>query len=166
MDFARAARLTLPLTKTPELGSNMSENSRSYRIFVVDDESTIASTTATILANAGFDAHAFTSPFEVLKATGGAAPDLLLADVLMPLLSGIELAQRVLAACPECKILLFSGQPDSGEVMIETTQKTGRQFELLPKPIHPRDLLAKVHTSMGMAPSVTSSIKPSRSPAD
>jgi YesN/AraC family two-component response regulator len=37
------------------------------------------------------------------------APDLILSDVMMPGLSGIELAIAIQRECPECKILLFSG---------------------------------------------------------
>jgi CheY-like chemotaxis protein len=66
------------------------------RVFVVDDENIIASTLALILQHKGFDATPFTKPFEALRAACSQAPDLLVTNVVMPLLSGIELAIQVL----------------------------------------------------------------------
>lgn len=58
-------------------------------VFVVDDEEIIASTVAGILNMRGkFHAKAFTKPLEALSAARVEAPDLLITDVAMPLLSG------------------------------------------------------------------------------
>jgi CheY-like chemotaxis protein len=81
------------------------------RVFVVDDEPVIASTLAAILRMHGFSAKFFTSPLEALTAARAKSPDLLISDVEMPGLSGIDLAIQMRAQFPACKILLFSGQP-------------------------------------------------------
>jgi len=74
-------------------------------IFVVDDESVIATTLAIILQQTGFSATSFTNPLEALEAAGTEGPDLLLSDVMMPELSGVELAIRIKEKCPKCRIL-------------------------------------------------------------
>jgi DNA-binding NtrC family response regulator len=71
------------------------------------------------------------------------APDLLISDVLMPSLSGIELAIQVREHCPDCKVLLFSGQAATAS-LLETARAEGYDFEVLLKPVHPSDLLAKI----------------------
>ena len=81
------------------------------RVFVVDDEANIAFTLAAILRIHGFDARHFTEPHAAMSAARLDCPDLLISDVVMPLLSGIELAIQMRECCPECRILLFSGQP-------------------------------------------------------
>lgn len=121
----------------------MSESRKQFRIFVVDDEFVIASTLATILQRSGFDALSFTAPLEALAAARLDPPDLLISDVLMPELSGIELGIRVRDAHPECKVLLFSGQAATAN-LLDKARERGYNFELLSKPIHPSDLLLKV----------------------
>jgi CheY-like chemotaxis protein len=113
------------------------------RIFVVDDERIIATTLATILGQSGFQAEAFTNPVDALEKARLEAPDLLLSDVVMPGMSGIDLAIQIREACPACRILLFSGQAATSD-MLEVARQQGHEFNILSKPIHPTDLLAAV----------------------
>ena len=121
----------------------MSEDRKQFRIFVVDDEFVIASTLATILQRSGFDAVSFTEPLEALAAAHADPPDLLISDVVMPKLSGIELAIQVRNVHPECKVLLFSGQAATAN-LLDKARERGYNFELLSKPIHPSEFLLKV----------------------
>ncbi len=91
----------------------------------------------------GFNARSFTKPLDALEAARLEAPDLLISDVVMPLLSGIELAIQVREHCPNCKVLLFSGQAATAD-MLETARAKGYDFELLLKPVHPSGLLTKI----------------------
>src|ERR1700734_2952844 len=109
-------------------------------VFVVDDEPVIAETLYTILQRRGFAAKFFTNPMEALHAARTETPDLLLTDVVMPELSGIDLAISVQKDCPDCKVLLFSGQADTIDLLSDA-RKRGHHFKLLPKPIHPDVIL-------------------------
>jgi DNA-binding response OmpR family regulator len=121
------------------------------RVFVVDDEPLIASTLATILCHHGFDATSFSKPLEALLASRSEAPDLLISDVMMPTLSGIELAIQVQEAWPKCKVLLFSGQALTDD-SLESARRAGHHFEVLTKPIHPAELLRKIQSLADEAP--------------
>jgi len=112
-------------------------------VFVVDDETIIANTLAMILTNAGFKAFAFDDPLKALEATKSTVPNLLITDVVMPKMTGIELAIHFRNAHPECKVLLFSGQASTADLLEEAHLK-GYDFDILSKPIHPADLLAKL----------------------
>jgi CheY-like chemotaxis protein len=129
----------------------MSQACGRHRVFVVDDEEIIASTTAMILRHSGFDTTFFTLPLEALQAACQDAPDLLITDVVMPRLSGIELAVQLRACCPDCKVLLFSGQATTGN-LIDAANGMGRDFELLAKPVPPAALLSKVKSLMEAIP--------------
>ncbi len=110
------------------------------RILVVDDERVIADTLVAILNDSGFFASAAYCADNALKLISLEVPDLVITDVSMPGMDGIELAVAVRERFPSCKILLFSGHAASVG-LVEEARKRGHDFTLLSKPIHPRDLL-------------------------
>jgi DNA-binding NtrC family response regulator len=115
----------------------------STRVFVVDDEPIIATTLAMILNASGFDSESFTDPLEALKASNSEQPDLLISDVHMPQMFGIELAVQVMEKNPRCKVLLFSGQASTTK-LLEKARTQGNDFTLLAKPIQPDQLLREI----------------------
>ena len=121
----------------------MPQQRKPFRVFVVDDEHIIASTLATILQRNGFDAIAYTDPMQALAAARTSAPDLLISDVVMPTLSGIDLAILLRHEYPEIRVLLFSGQAATAN-LLEAAKIKGYDFDLLSKPIHPADFLLKI----------------------
>jgi len=68
----------------------------------------------------------------------------------MPVLSGIELAMKVQRYCPNCRVLLLSGQPDTTE-LLTSSHANRHTFEVLPKPIHPTALLREIQATLGLA---------------
>ena len=112
-------------------------------VFIVDDEHVIASTLAAILTMNGYSATSFTSPLEALAAAQSRAPDLLITDVAMPRLSGVDLAIQIKAEYPECKILLFSG-PAATRDLLKDASSQGNTFQLHQKPVQPAVLLASI----------------------
>jgi CheY-like chemotaxis protein len=75
-------------------------------------------------------------------------PDIIISDVVMPDISGIEVAIQVRAMLPGCKVLLFSGQAGTNDLLADA-RAAGYEFEVLAKPIHPSELLAKVQPLSG-----------------
>ena len=112
-------------------------------VYVVDDEELISRTLALILNTSGFRALGFTGAADALRSAEIASPDLLIADVLMPEMNGIELAIRFRSTHPGCKILLFSGQSVTSS-LLETARKQGHDFNILARPVHPTDMLAAI----------------------
>jgi DNA-binding NtrC family response regulator len=113
------------------------------RIFVVDDERCISDSLSAILNNCGFKASAFYNAESALAACETATPELVISDVVMPGMSGVEMAIVIKEHYPACKILLFSGQTATAD-MLEQARSKGYDFELLAKPVHPKELLARV----------------------
>jgi PleD family two-component response regulator len=130
--------------RSPSGEEPMVQSSSQLRVFIVDDHDVIASSLAMILQFlGGFHATSFTDPREALRAAQFESPDLLITDVVMPQLSGIDLAIQVLDRCRNCKVLLFSGQTAT-DSLLKSAQERGYDFELLAKPVHPADLLSKI----------------------
>jgi DNA-binding response OmpR family regulator len=114
-------------------------------VYVIDDEKVIAETLTMILNKAGFRALAFEDPRDALAAASHTSPDLLISDVVMPHMSGIDLGIYFRLNHPDCKVLLFSGQAITAN-LLDLARAQGHDFELLSKPVHPADLLARLRT--------------------
>lgn len=123
----------------------MSENQVKPKVLVVDDERVIADTLAMILNQSGFQARAVYSGENALEMAATFEPDMLIADVIMADLNGIDAAIQIRALLPRIKILLFSGQAATAD-LLEKARAQGYQFEILAKPVHPQDLLAKLRS--------------------
>ena len=115
------------------------------RVLVADDEQVIANTLAIILNQAGFEAKAVYSGENALETIDEFQPNMLISDVIMTGMTGIEAAIKVRAKLPGCKILLFSGQAATAD-LLEKARAHGHEFEILAKPVHPTDLLAKLRS--------------------
>jgi DNA-binding response OmpR family regulator len=115
----------------------------SLRILVVDDEQLIAETVAAILNAHGFEALEATSGEDALRLAQSFQPDVVLSDVLMPRMNGVDLGVRLRNEFPRTRVLLFSGQAATSELMRRAEEK-GYHFELFPKPIHPEELIARL----------------------
>ncbi len=120
-----------------------SVNKPKPRVLVADDEQVIANTLAIILNQAGFEARAVYSGEKAIEALETFSPDMLISDVIMTGMTGIEAAIATRKKLPNCKILLFSGQAATAD-LLEKARTEGHEFEILAKPVHPTDLLAKL----------------------
>jgi CheY-like chemotaxis protein len=116
---------------------------RKPRVLVVDDEQVIADTLAKILDLNGYDASAVYTGTAAVESARSLKPDLVISDVIMPDMNGIEAAISIRGFLPTCKILLFSGQAATAD-LLENARAQGHEFEILAKPVHPSDLLAKL----------------------
>lgn len=112
-------------------------------ILVVDDEPVIADTLAAILRQQKYAALTAYDAESALDLVSLIPPHLLISDVLMPGMSGIELAIAMRKVVPDCKVLLFSGQARSID-LLASARAAGYDFTLLDKPIHPAELLAHI----------------------
>ncbi|HUX44829.1 MAG TPA: response regulator [Terracidiphilus sp.] len=123
----------------------MSEKQSKPKVLVVDDEQVIADSLAMILNQSGFEARAVYGGEKALEWAATFAPDMLIADVIMGDLNGIEAAIRMRAMLPNIKILLFSGQAATAD-LLEKARHEGYEFEILAKPVHPQDLLNRLRS--------------------
>jgi CheY-like chemotaxis protein len=121
----------------------MPENHSKPKVLVADDERVIADTLAMILNQSGFEARAVYSGEKALEVVPVFLPDMLISDVIMGGLNGIDAAIQVRSLLPKIKILLFSGQAATAD-LLEKARTQGYEFEILAKPVHPQDLLSRL----------------------
>ena len=110
------------------------------RVLVVDDHQVIADTLASILLESGYEATAAYNGEHAVEAAIASNTDVLITDIAMGGMSGIEAAIRISKNRPACKIILFSGQSTTVNLLQESVAQ-GYHFEILAKPINPTILL-------------------------
>jgi DNA-binding response OmpR family regulator len=138
---------TVPLAQLALRGVTRQTDPPKPVVLVVDDETVIADSLAAILRQNGFAAIATHDGASALEIARLVPPDLLLSDVAMPGMSGIDLAIAISQASPGCKVILFSGQATTVD-LLSTARDAGHDFTTLAKPLHPAELLVRISESL------------------
>lgn len=125
-------------------GVQVSDDTYKPRVLIVDDEQNIANTLAMVFKIKGHEALAVYNAESAVEAIETFEPDVVLSDVIMGKMTGVDLAIYLSRARPDCKVILFSGQTATADVLAEASRK-GHDFRLLAKPIHPEKLLEEVN---------------------
>lgn len=116
---------------------------RVPKILVVDDQPAIALTLATIFESQGYETAVAHSGEQAIQVAHSYEPDLILSDVVMDGITGIEAAIKILVFQPRCKVLFFSGQATCRDLLSDARAQ-GFEFEVLAKPVTPEELLEKI----------------------
>jgi CheY-like chemotaxis protein len=143
------------------LGTRVAVNGTRPRrvcVLIVDDSEDTRETTAAILEEAGFDAVTAANGLEGVIAAHYALPAVVLMDLTMPVLNGVE-AARLLRESPltqALNVIAFTARPDVHE------RAVARSFsDILPKPAMPEAIVAAVRrfvTPDGLAPGARNSL--------
>lgn len=122
------------------------------RVLVIDDEKNVADTLVLILEMSGWKAAAAYNAAAALQVVDSFQPGVVISDVIMPGMNGIEVCREIQARFPSCHIFLSSGQSATSELFSQA-QKSGLKWELLPKPIEPEELIARLKPYQSRQPS-------------
>lgn len=125
----------------------MSQPTPRPKVLIADDEKIIADTLALILNQGGYDARAVYTCQNALELAPAFQPDMLISDVLMTDLNGVEAAIQMRTMLPDIRVFLLSGQTATAD-MIAKSEAGDLGFEVLVKPVHPRDLLDKLKNAI------------------
>ncbi len=147
----------VPLFGSPKWGPNNPDpdalgqagdgKAKTVKIIVIDDEALIAETVVEILNGQGFDAISVSSGASAIELAKTVRPAIVLSDVIMPGLNGIETGIKIREIVPSCRIILFSGQAATVD-LLEQARQRGHRFDILAKPIKPERLISVIKTSL------------------
>ncbi len=107
------------------------------RILVADDEEIVIQSCLRVLSGGGFQVDAARDGLEALKAIDENGYDVLILDIKMPKMNGMEVLQRVKEAHPDIDVIMITGLHE-----IETAVQAMKlgAFDYLPKPFEPEEL--------------------------
>jgi len=106
----------------------------------VDDHEGARYARSRILSSAGFRVYDAGTGGETMDLAEKHRPDLVLLDVHLPDMNGIDLAIATKSNHPACRVMLFSGHSNTS-LLLEEAAKKGHKFEVLAKPVHPELIL-------------------------
>ncbi|MBA3345278.1 MAG: response regulator [Gemmatimonadales bacterium] len=120
-------------------------------ILIVDDEEVVRTLLTRALAGAGYrvlEATHGQAALRVLEASAGDI-DLVVSDLVMPVMNGRELRQRIVSRWPDVPMLYVSGYP---EAYLQTHELFDPEVPLLRKPFLPSRLLESVEEALAPSP--------------
>jgi two-component system cell cycle response regulator CpdR len=116
------------------------------RILIAEDDESMRHFLVRALQRAGHDVIGVNHGAAALPVLADTRFDLLLADIVMPEMDGIELAQRAISIDPELKVIFITGFA-AVALNQRRAQQTGSK--VLSKPFHLRDLVDEIERTLG-----------------
>jgi two-component system cell cycle response regulator CpdR len=111
------------------------------RIILAEDDESMRRFLVKALERAGYDVVSFSNGVEAYECLCKKAFTLLLTDIVMPEMDGIELAKRASELQPQMKIMFITG---FAAVALHPDSKAPREARILSKPVHLRELVREV----------------------
>src|SRR5512141_2895606 len=127
-------------------------------ICIVDDEAAITSTVESILKDEGYEARSFPDAETFWQKLDTMEPSLVLLDIWLPGIDGMQLLKRLHARFPELPVIMMSGH--AGIDAAVAAIKAGA-YDFLEKPLHLEVLLDKVKSALKHRPSRSDETLPS-----
>src|SRR5688572_26810761 len=125
----------------------MADSTRRARVMVIEDDPTIAEVVCRYLQRDGFDVESVTDGHQAVALATARPPDLMILDLMLPGLDGLEVFRRVRAVAPTPVIMLTARGDESDRVM---GLELGAD-DYVAKPFSPRELVARVRSVLRRA---------------
>ncbi|HEX4406305.1 MAG TPA: response regulator [Polyangia bacterium] len=130
------------------------------RILVVEDDEVARETMTEVLAHAGYDVVAAADGYEALSIAAHGSPDLVLSDLQMPGIDGVELTKRLHAFAGGIPVVLTTGITDTQDVI--TAAQSYGAVACLPKPMNVDELLWTIDRTLAARPRAAARISASQ----
>jgi CheY-like chemotaxis protein len=112
------------------------------RVMILDDEPIVGKRLSPALEKQGFEVEVFLDPREALARLEAVDFDIIVTDVRMEEIDGIQVLEHVMTSCPNTRVILITGYA-TVEVAREALVKGA--FDFIAKPFKPKDLRAVIN---------------------
>ena len=107
---------------------------QAMKIAIVDDEKDMRQSISQWLALSGYDTETFSSAEEALGTLGPEYPGIVISDIKMPGMDGIQLLRKLMGSDSELPVIMITGH---GDVPIAVEAMRSGAFDFLEKPFNP-----------------------------
>ena len=129
------------MLRVPHRDGNSSD-AMHKKILLAEDDNDMRRFLAKALENAGFEVSSYDNGMSAYKRLREEPFEMLLTDIVMPEMDGIELARRVAELDPDIKIMFITG---FAAVALNSDSQAPKNAKVLSKPVHLRDLVNEVN---------------------
>ena len=113
------------------------------RVLVVDDDAMVAEVVGSYLTHAGFEVEQAADGPTALAVAARTRPDLVVLDLMLPGLSGLEVCQRLRSSRPDIAVVMLTALGEESDRLVGL--ETGAD-DYLVKPFSPRELVLRVRS--------------------
>ena len=135
---------TMLAEKVDNLNLLNAKKTQSRTVCVLDDDPSVVKATSRLLFSAGWNVDAFTDPFEFLRHAETCQPKVVVLDVLMPAMNGLEVQKRLRTISPESRVIILTSKDDPS-VRAKATEQGAVAF--FTKPIGDEEFLAGIESA-------------------
>jgi len=128
----------------------------SWKVLLVDDEIEFAAALAERLSLRGMTTTTANNGGDALRCMERDRPQIVVLDLKMPGMGGMELMRLIKQKCPSIPVILLTGQSSSKE---GADGLDGGAFDIMVKPVRIEELMQKMREAMGQTRSATSGEK-------
>ena len=121
------------------------------KVLVVDDERLVADTLSLIFRKRGYDSRAAYSGADAVECAREFGPELLLCDMSMPGMDGLEVVNAIAGEHPACRVLMLTGHYSNVKKMLDHSHSLLNPMGVITKPIQPEDLLEQAGQMLSLA---------------
>ena len=125
------------------------------RILLIDDDRVFGVWATKVLQARGFEIKHLLDPLEGLRQVESESWDLVITDVEMPRMTGLEFLERVRGLDPSLPVAVVTAHPSVARA-VTTLRQAGTEF--IPKPITPDDLVVRVAALIAQRPSAPAAV--------
>jgi len=144
-------RILLPVSdiEVPKETPNVTTQRGAHgRILVVDDEISVTKVLEMALVQGGYAVEVYQSGQAVIERCTAGPFDLVLLDVMMPDIDGVEVLQRLRAMAPSARVVLMTGHASES---LEARMREFPDIVVLSKPFQPKELLLEVRKALAQS---------------
>ena len=125
---------------------NELKDGKMHRILLAEDDDDMRKFLVKALQNASYDVVSFSNGMEAYERLKEEPFTLLLTDIVMPEMDGIELARRAAELDPDLKIMFITG---FAAVALNPDSQAPKDAKVLSKPFHLKDLVGEIERLLG-----------------
>jgi two-component system response regulator MprA len=87
-------------------------NKETSAVYLLDDDTSVLKATSRLLDSVGWKVEAFTDPIEFLERAATYCPELVVIDILMPEMHGLEVQTRLQRVSPSTRVIVLTARDD------------------------------------------------------
>ncbi|HTG51581.1 MAG TPA: response regulator [Candidatus Tectomicrobia bacterium] len=87
-------------------------NQETSAVYLLDDDTSVLKATSRLLDSVGWKVEAFTDPIEFLERAATYCPELVVIDILMPEMNGLEVQTRLQRVSPSTRVIVLTARDD------------------------------------------------------